>query len=71
MTIDGLTELKLEASLHMAIIKMQGHKYEDLKKKLRIFYDMNKFPYPYEDLERLFDKVWSNVIEVKSKEDLK
>ena len=56
---------------HIMRIKAEGHKYEDVKRNLKLYYDANSFDYPYEYLENMFDQVWGNTIEVVDEDDLK
>lgn len=73
MTDGELTEIQIKTILEVALIKANGHKYEDVKKGLRNFYEMNKYRmnYPYSELESLFDSVWANTIQIVPKEELK
>lgn len=69
----GLTDLQMKVIINMMRIKARGHTYDEVKGSLKTWYDKNQssFNFPYKDLEQLFDQVWSSVIEVKFKEDLK
>ena len=62
---------ELELAFATMIIKARGHKYEDVKKDLKKYYNEHNFPFPFEPLERMFDYYWANTIEVVDKESLK
>jgi hypothetical protein len=65
----SLKELLLMA--YFAEMKSKGFKYEDLKKKLKEYYNMNDFSFSFKDLEEGFDYYWANVIVPVNKENLK
>ena len=73
MEEDDLDMFKLFTYMEVARIKAEGHKYEDVKKGLRQFYNTShrSHLYTYEQLEEYFDRAWGNVIEFVDKEELK
>lgn len=67
----SITKEEFELIIGIMKMKARGDKYEDVKKHLRIFYDTFNFPFPYRQLEEVFDLYWANTIEIVDEEKLK